>query len=73
MNLTSSFILISLGLFFSSWLAYDLMVVLVWRPEGKPVNTITRDIQTASSKSIAFPFCGGLLLGLLLGHLFLQF
>lgn len=73
MSQTLGFILISILTFFGSWLIYDLLVIFYWRPHGKQVTTITQEVQLASTKSIAFPFLGALLLGLLLGHLFLQF
>ena len=73
MSTTTIFVVGSLFIFFGMWLVYDLMAAFVWKPRGQGVSTITHDIQNASKRVIAIPFLSGLLLGLLLGHLFLQF
>ena len=54
------------------WLVYDLVVVyLYWDAATWP--TITATVQRLSSAYPAVPFLTGLSLGLLCGHLFLQF
>jgi len=50
-----------------AWLVADIFFYATGR------ETITRFIIRASERHIAVPFLAGLLLGLLLGHLFLQF
>lgn len=70
MDVTLAFILITLAIFWISWLVFDLWVVIT-KPPG--IHTITHEIQETSVKSIAFPALSMLLLGLILGHLFLQF
>ena len=54
------------------WLVYDLVVVACcWRAPTWP--TITATVQRLSTAYPAVPFLAGLSLGLLCGHLFLQF
>ena len=54
------------------WLVYDLVIVcLYWRSPTWP--TITATVIRLSAAYPAVPFLTGLSLGLLCGHLFLQF
>lgn len=62
-------------LFLLVWLIADLWIKLVIRAQRGQENypTITGKIQTLSSQYIAIPLMTGLIIGLILGHLFGQF
>lgn len=67
--MTGYFILITLSLFFLSWIAFDLYIV--WTVGLESGQTISWTIYEASKKYPAIPFLTGLILGLLCGHFWL--
>lgn len=70
MKTTLLFVSLTLGLFLSSWAAYDLYVVKRYGLESG--KTISWAVFEKSKQQPAIPFLTGLTIGLLCGHFFLQ-
>ena len=67
--LTCPLIILTLGLFLASWVAYDIWAVAKYGLDGG--KTISWTIYSESLGRPAIPFLTGLVIGLVCGHFFL--
>lgn len=67
MSVTALIVVIPLAILTIIWLVYDIYAAI------NKKQTITQWIMYMSQEYPAIPFLTGLMLGLLCGHLFLQF
>ena len=72
MSLTDLLILVPVLLWALIWLIGDILIATWLRPRYG-IRTITSRLQQLGSAYPAVPFLAGLVIGLLCGHLWLQF